>query len=546
MRIVISVLLGMGLTAASLGASAQADPPAPPAPPAEAAPPSPPPPSAADATPPPPPLPSAFGGRDALVEPQPTPALAGWNGGFFIRDADSYFTLFASALIQTDFYSFVGPGVSAVPATSGGVGLATRLFIRRARIGLGGEFMKRWLFNAEIEFGGQEVGDVDGKEQASAAAAGVKPTETTGRYAPVDGINSGAAPANVLIMYRVAPWLNITVGQFNVPFSMSNRTQDAYGTWMERPLAVRAFAVPSSKDIGVMLSGDVGDGLVGYELGVFGGDGRNRPSVDSRVDFIGRVSVHPLAHGTSAFEKGLQIGVSGRHGDRDPRAVGYDYTPITTGQGFVLWKPTRTDSLGRQIHVLPSAGQNALGGELRMRGVNVALQGEVYYVNNGTREAVDGFQLTNTERLGSLSGVGWYAEVSAWPFGAAFIPPEPGITQPRKLDTEPRERPRRGLQLLGIVGGVNAKYQAAARGEGTVDSTTPSTNITAYQYGLGAQYWHTKHVRFALNYIVYHTPSSGNSAENLAVVPDNLKIPGSQPGNGHFLHEFGARLSLSF
>jgi phosphate-selective porin OprO and OprP len=545
MRIVISGLVGMGLTVASVAAHAQPAPADPPAPPADAVPP-PPPPGAPDATPVPPPLPPAFAGGDLLVDAQPKQALAGWNGGFFIRDPDNYFVLFPSALIQTDFYSFVGPGVSAVPAVNGGAGLATRLFIRRARIGLGGEFMKRWLFNAEVEFGGQDVGNTDGTQESSAAHAGAAPTDSSGRYAAVDGVSSGAAPANVLITYRFAPWLNITVGQFNVPFSMSNRTQDAYGAWMERPLGVRAFAVPSSKDIGGMVSGDVGDGLVGYELGVFGGDGRNRPSVDSRVDFIGRISVHPLAHSKSVFEKSLQIGISGRHGDRDPRAVGYDYTPITTGQGFVLWKPTRTDGLGRQVHVLPSSGQNAIGGELRLRGANVALQAEAYYVDNHTREAVDGFQLTNTERLGSLSGVGWYAEASAWPFGAAFIPPEPGATSPRKLDSEPRERPRRGLQLLGIVGGINAKYSAGSRGEGAPDPTTPATKITVYQYGLGAQYWHTKHVRFALNYILYHAPGSGNSADNLAVVPDNLKIPGSTPGNGHFLHEFGARLSLAF
>jgi Phosphate-selective porin O and P len=557
MRIVLSVLLGMGLTTAALFAHAQPAPvsplpstdPPPPAGPAAAeapsVPPAPPAPGAADTTPIPPPLAPAFA-AEAQGEAAPKVALAGWSGGFFIRDPDNYFVLFPSALIQTDFYSFVGPGVSRVPATNGGAGLATRLFLRRARIGLGGEFMKRWLFNAEIEFGGQDLGNVDGREQTSAAPAGVKPTDATGRYAPVDGVASGASPSNIWIMYRFAPWLNITVGQFNVPFSMSNRTADAYNAWMERPLPVRAFAVPSSKDIGVMLSGDVGDGLLLYELGAFGGDGRNRPSVDSNVDFIGRLSLHPFAHGESTFARNVQVGVSGRHGDRDPSSVGYDYTPITTAQGFVLWKPTRTDDQGRQVHVLNSGAQNAIGGELRLRGTNVAFQGEIYYVNNNTREAVDGFQLTNTERLGTLSGLGWYAELSAWPFGSAFIPPEPGNNQPRQLDVEKRERPRRGLQLIGIVGGVNATYKGGSRGDGRVEPTTPSADITVYQYGLGAQYWQTKHVRFALNYILYHTPESGKPAENLAVVPDNLKIGSALPGNGHLLHEFGARLSLSF
>ncbi len=116
--------------------------------------------------------------------------------------------------------------------------------------------------------------------------------------------------------------------------------------------------------------------------------------------------------------------------------------------------------------MIASGAQNAIGGEFRLRGSNVALQGEIYYVNNNTREAVDGFQLTNTERLGTLSGLGWYAELSAWPFGSAFIPPEPGNNQPRQLDVEKRERPRRGLQLIGIAGGINASYKGLLAGMG--------------------------------------------------------------------------------
>jgi Phosphate-selective porin O and P len=570
MRIAISALLGMGLAAASAVALAQPVPPipappaspaapaapappaAPPAaapppvaaPPAADAPPPPPPPGAAPSTPEPPsPLPPAF--PDERTEPvSAMPILAGWNNGFFLRDADNYFTLFPTALIQTDFYSFFGPGVSAVPAPSGGAGLSTRLFVRRARIGLGGELMKRWSFLAEVEFGGEDIGNTDGKGETSAAPAGATPTAATARYAPVDSVASNAAPANIWIGYRFAPWLNFLVGQYNVPFSMANRTQDAYISWIERPLPVRGFAVPSSKDIGGMVWGEVGDGVLNYEVGVFGGDGRNRPSVDSRVDAIGRVFVYPMAQGNQG--RYLQIGVSGRHGDRDPASVGYDYPAITTGQGFVLWKPSYTDSLGRTIHVVPSGAQNAIGGEARIRLGSFAFQGEGYYVSNNTREAVDGFQLTNTERLGRISGFGWYAQLSAWPFGAAFVQPEPGITRPRHLESDAeRERPRRGLELLAIVGGVNASYSGAARKDSIVDPKTPSSDITVYQYGLGAQYWHTKHIRFALNYILYHAPDSG-SAENQAVVPDNLQKDASgKPGTGHLLHEFGARLALS-
>src|SRR5262249_14386956 len=142
-------------------------------------------------------------------------------------------------------------------------------------------------------------------------------------------------------------------------------------------------------------------------------------------------------------------------------SVGYDYTPITTAQGWVLWKTTYTDSLGRQMHILPSGAQNAIGGELRLRTDRVALQSEAYYVHNNTREGVDGFQLTNIERLGRIAGVGWYAQISVWPVGDPFVSPEPGIHRPRTLNierkkAEPGERWPRGLELMAIVAGVNA------------------------------------------------------------------------------------------
>src|SRR6185369_5807771 len=167
-----------------------------------------------------------------------------------------------------------------------------------------------------------------------------------------------------------------------------------------------------------------------YELGVFMGDGPNRVQVDSNADFMGRIFTRPLFGNKGPLEK-LQLGVSGRVGQRDPKFVGYDYQPITTAQGWSLWQPHYTDSQGRMIHVIPSGTQWQAGGELRVPISMFDLRGEAYYVSNDTREAVDGFQLTNTERLGRMSGVGWYVQASAWPVGDAFVPPEPGIHRPR-------------------------------------------------------------------------------------------------------------------
>ena len=539
MRIVVSALWGTSL-ALSLALFAG---------PALALPPPPPPPPGSQPLPPPlAPLATPFPSEAPSDQGRPEPVeLAGWADGFFIRDAKDYFRFFPRALLQTDVYGFAGPGVAAVPAVDGGVGLKTRLLVRRARLELGGEFLKRWTFRLIGEFGGQDLANTSGATELSASKAGQTPSATSARYAPIQSVTAVAALNDVWVNFSVAPLLNFMVGQMTVPFSLENRISEDYNPWLDRSLPIRGFVVPNRKDLGGLVWGDVAHQLVAYELGVFGGDGQNRPSVDNYADFIGRVTARPFsANGTSMVAKTTQVGVSGRFGKRDPSSVAYDYPAMSTAQGFVLWSPAYTDALGRHVHVLPSDAQAAIGGELRTQFSIVSLSGEAYYVHNNTREAVEGYQLTNTERLGTISGAGWYGQVTVWPAGDPFIPPEPGGSRTRALDLSKRgERPKRGLELLGIVGGVNAKYDGAARG-GAADTKAPATDITMYQFGLGATWWQTKHIRLMANYTAYYTPSSGSSA-NAAVVPSNIeKDTSGKVGTGHLLHEIGGRVSISF
>lgn len=588
MRLAISALLSTSLITSTMIASAQPQPPpaappqaqpqpaaAPPTAPATALPtastsvlPTAPPPDAAQAPAPgaPPPQPPQPG-SDSTLPTIPPPAIpsfpdgtplsasqgtlgAGWNDGFYITDAQNNFHLYPGAVVQADVLGYFGPGVSDLPTTSGGAALPTRFILRRAQLSLSGDFLTRWSFRVLAEFGGFfTANNLDGKAEQSAAAAGATPTASTARYAPVDAPSAAAVPLDVWINYRVAPWANLQVGQFNVPFSMENRTLDPYTPFMERNVAIRGFVVPSSRDMGAMIWGDVADGFFSYEVGAFGGEGLNRPSVDSKLDFTGRFVFHPFAGGSGAFARSAQIGIDLRHGDRDPKAVGYDYSPITTGQGFALWRPTYTDSLGRLIHIIPSGAQNAIGGEIRARSHYVAVQGEAYYVSNNTREAVDGFQFTNTERLGNFSGLGWYLQVSGWPVGDTFIGPDPGKIRPRMLDLMRKGEAslKHGLELLALVSGINANYNGAAR-LGSADAKTPASNVTVYQFGVAAQYWHTKHARFSINYNAYFTPGSGQSpVVNQAVIPDNLlKDSAGKTREGNILHELGARLTTAF
>jgi hypothetical protein len=481
---------------------------------------------------------------------EPRMALAGFQGGVFLRDPSDNIRIYVQGRLHLDFHSFFGAGTRALPAEDGGVLLSPRLFARRARVGLGGELFQRWYSLFELDFGGQPLTNPRGLEGAiEPTQPGYAPSALSGRYAPIQGIAASPVIANAYIDYTVLSQLHLMLGQIQAPFSMENRTDSNSHAWMERNLPIRSFVVPNQKEIGLMLWGDaLAAKNLSYEIGVYLGDGPNRPQVDGCPDFIGRIFARPLAsaEGQGRLEK-LQIGLSAHHGARDPRYVGYDYPGITTGQGFMLWDPRYRDAQGRLVRVLPSGSQRRFGGELRLPIDRYELRGEAYYVANDTREALDGFTFTHTERLGRVQGLGWYVQLSAWPLGDAFVSGEPGQWRPRRLDlTKKPDDDKRGLEVVAIAGGVSASYDGASRG-GAYDARTPgspagaASAITVVQLGLGANYWQSRYIRATVNYIAYCAP--GGAGENLAVVPGDL-VRGAAPAS--WVHELGTRLGVSF
>jgi hypothetical protein len=532
-----------------------APPTAAPTQPAKPAKPRPKPPANLDAPPAPPPA-GLAPPPPAPVQPPPftsesasqavrEPPFAGWSNGFFIRDPGDYFRFYPRGRLHLDFHSF--PGAPVPAASEGGTALQPRFFARRLRLELSGEAFKRWTFTFGVDFGGQPLVNTDGASPVVTTNPGENTTSASGRYAQVEAIGSTPFIANAFINYSFCPCFNIMVGQQQAPFGIENRTNNNVTTFMERNLPIRGFVAPNAKEIGLTLWGDLLDDRLSYELGVYAGDGQNRPQIDAHPDFIGRVFTRPLLGGKSPLEK-LQLGVSGRAGNRDQKFVGYDYQPIATAQGWSLWEPRYTDALGRTIHVIPSGMQAQIGGELRVPISMLELRGEAYWVSNDTREAVEGFQLTNTERLGRMSGAGWYVQASVWPLGDRFVNGDPGMWRPHTVSlTAERTPPERGLEVVALVGGINADYQGASRG-GVQDPNTPSvatsSKIDIFEYGFALNYWYTRHLRASVNYILYHTPGSG-SAANLAKVPSNVVGP-SPSADEHLLHELGARIGIGF
>lgn len=555
---------GAAFVVLSSSTYAQPLPPSDPQPPAQApaAPATPPTPAtnAETATPPPAAAPATM--QPAPADPKPAPSgealardgkpLAGWYGGnFYLRDSSDDFRLYVQGRAQIDMYNYLGPGVSDTS-------LKSKVLLRRIRPELAGEILGRWQFLIAGDWGQTDMDNASGTNETVAAGQGKPPTADTARYASAQTTSVKGAPTDVYINFRADPAFNIMAGQYNGTFTMENMTSDKYTSFMERSITVRAFAIPTNKEIGATAWGEVADRLLTYYVGVFAGDGMNRPNVDNRADLMGRVTVRPLASGGGVL-KDLQIGASGRYGVRDNNYVFYDYPQMTTESGFAFWKPSYTGSTptfagssGGPVHVLPSAAQRGIAGEIRIPVSDFDLTSEVVYVKNGTREAPEGAPQT-TFRRGDLHGVSYYVELGFWPLGNRDINGIPGTMKPAHVDfSKPPSSPKQALQLLARWEQLRASYDGSSRA-GTADAKGIDGDIKVNVFSLGASYWATKHLRLSANY-AYNmfpdsAPSGAQTAAQRAVAPANTLPSGINDdarSSAHDLHELLFRVAVGF
>jgi hypothetical protein len=460
------------------------------------------------------------------------PPLAGWHDRFYLRDRNDHFRFYPGVFAAFDLQTWVGPGTDGDARSAGGAGLPPRFVMRRMRLDLAGELLSRWSYQAQFDL------DVRGTNGTAGLPAG-----------DVVSAEPAIRPANVYIDYNLCDCLHLTFGQVRAPVGLENRTNAPVTVSLERTIATRSFIAPGQRETGIMAWGSLASDLVSYELMVGGGDGDNRPQVDGSFDFMGRIAVRPFSSSVEFLEK-LQIGIAARHGNRDQYGVGYDVYTVTTGQGLVLWSPISTDSLGREIHVIPSGAQNQIGGELRAPLGPFDLRAEVHYVANGTREAVDGFQLTptNAERLGLISGIGAVGSLTWWALGDEHLTGDPGRMPPPTINLKKKPDLRKGLALTAYGSAIVADYDANQRG-GADDPTTPASDgnpqssLDVIQLGFDASYWHTRHVRLAIDYSAYLTKGAGSDG-GLTRVPGNLNDGADADASS--IHEITSRVQLWF
>ncbi|MGO9833846.1 MAG: porin [Polyangiaceae bacterium] len=539
-------------------ASAQPDLPVAP----EAPPPAPPPPPA--------PQPSLL---PQLSTPELQPALAPqaddeaatWtagyhNGNFFLRDKSDIFRLYIMGRVHADWLDQLGAGVGSLPP---GSGIEGGFFLRRARLELAGEFYEVWQWWVGAEFSSATTIDNAAGNQTTPTCS-VSPTTSavtcTDKGNPVDNPTVKAIPTDVFVNYGPSPWSNVQVGQFYLPFTLENRISDNTTAFLERSLAVRNLGAPLQRDIGAMFWGESPNRVLYYAVGVFNGDGPNRPNADDRYDVSGRAVVRPFALSSTSM-KWAQVGFSARDGSRDPTQVGYDLPTLTTQGGYPFWKPTYKDSFGRLLHIIPSSSQWAVAGDVYLPVDGFDFTAEFVYANDDTREAVDGLQLSPfTERTGQLKGYSWYAQAGYWVVGDHDIIGPPTYGRPIHVDlAQPQKRPERGVQVLAKFEQMHMTYEGASRG-GVSDANTPNGDIDVDAVEFGVNYWATRHLRVGVNYTYYNFPGSApvtatttggpvQTSDQRAVAPGQLLAKGiddSARNGSHAMDEIQARVGVQF
>ncbi|TAK33313.1 MAG: hypothetical protein EPO40_00565 [Myxococcaceae bacterium] len=432
----------------------------------------------------------------AAAAPTATPPLtAGWNNGlFFLRSADGAFTLFPSARMQIDAYAYT-------PAFEAPGQPRAAVFLRRLRPELLGS-----LFHERVDF--MLAGDF---------------------AAPLNG----QATTDAFVTFNVHDWLHVQVGQFDLPFTLENRTSDRVIDFMERSFTVRNLGA-STKEPGLMLWGGLPDRRFYYSVGLFNGDGVNVRNLDNAFDVVGRVFARPFAGASSSLSR-LQVGASGSFGAHHDTNQPLGASPgwLSTASGYAYFRNTYAgaDGNGTVIAAVPQGDVARVAAEVNVPIGRVVFRAEGIWMKGDVAENLlaAGVPLRG---VGSLRALGGYAQLAFWPVGSSAVLSDPGVgSMPRVV--EANRTPPSGFNLQLVARGEydRVEYQPGATiGVNQLGPSQAAGSYTYWSVGLGANLWWTRHVRWTIDYVANHVEGA---AANLP-----------SPGQG-FLHELGARVGLS-
>ncbi|MDP4150448.1 MAG: porin [Bacteroidota bacterium] len=171
-------------------------------------------------------------------------------------------------------------------------GKADGFDIRRARLDFQGDFTKKWGYRLLIDFAGN---------------SGANGSAATG------GALVSPLLLDAFVAYKPGDYLKVTAGQFTIPFSLENLTQDRLLETADRSQVVSALVSrkgdgsnnivdsvgnQNGRDLGLQFSGSLfGSGdrkIVDYYLALLNGAGIDVVDNNEFKDFVGRLAFHPV------------------------------------------------------------------------------------------------------------------------------------------------------------------------------------------------------------------------------------------------------------
>jgi phosphate-selective porin len=416
-----------------------------------------------------------FASPRARADDAPLDPIGDFTDGVFLRSRDGAIVLFPGGRLQIDsaFFRQQTPKSGA--------------FVRRARVELRGWLGPLFYFDVSGDF-------------APAPAAG---TDVAPSALPAADEYLAFAPFGDRLMFQA--------GQFDVPFTLENRTSDAYTDFIERAMVARSLGAPRNKEIGVMVAGLLGDGRFYYSAGLFNGEGPEFRNLDNQSDTIGRLVATPFALGDGWWSR-WSIGGSFWYGNH---ILGPEAAVQATPGGMVFFEPHwtsgQTAPLTFELHEQGTA--TALGGELNLPiGNRFGLRGEVVWKRQHLAEDDTTQGLATPVGAATLDGIGGYGELWFWLLGDDRLLPAPGLELPLRIGASQHPWLTEGLQLA--VRAEVLKENLTSDNQTLGDPGIATTRVTSGT--IGVNYWRGRFVRLSANFIVNEWSGTSITAMELA------------------------------
>jgi phosphate-selective porin len=340
--------------------------------------------------------------------------------------------------------------------------------------------------------------------------------DVSGDFAPVAPLGSDVAPSalpasdDYLAFAPYGDRLILQAGQFDTPFTLENRTSDAYTDFIERAMTARTLGAPRNKEVGVMAHGLLGDGLFYYSAGLFNGEGPEFRNLDNQSDTIGRIVVTPFVSSGRAWRQ-LAIGGSVWYGNH---VLGPEAPVQATPGGMVFlvphWTSGQTMPLEFELH--EQGTSTAFGGELNLPiGERFGVRGEIVWKRQHLSELNTTASPSAPVGDAVLDGISGYGELWFWLLGDGSLLPAPGQELPLRLGAA-GPLVTEGLQLA--VRGEILKEDVTSDNPALGDPSVSTTRVLSGTIGLN--YWRGRFVRVSANYVLNDWSGTSETIMTLA------------------------------